>query len=88
MTTLSTPEGTPIEVWLSRQNMVIKCRVVRQDESTVELDVDSLSMRGAQREITGSLIRQGYAAVGRWETESYDDRVDEADETSRKFKVA
>lgn len=88
MTTLSSPEGTPIEVWLSRKNMAITGRIAREDETTTTLDVDSLSMRGAQREVTGYLIRQGYAPVGRWETESYDDRADEADETSRKFKVA
>ena len=48
---------TPIEVWLTQENMEVNCMVVREDESTDNsLDVVSLSMRGAQREITGTLI--------------------------------
>jgi hypothetical protein len=78
----------PIEVWLSQANLTVTCTVVHEDESTEELSTDSLSMRGAQREITGALIRQGYAPVGRWETEAYDDNDDVARETSRKFAPA
>ncbi len=63
------PDG-PIEVWLSQSNMQVTCRVVREDESTDELDVDSLSIRGAEREITGWVIRQGFTPVGRWEEET------------------
>jgi hypothetical protein len=40
--------------------MEVMCMVVREDESTDILDVLSLSMRGAQREITGYLISHGY----------------------------
>jgi len=58
---------TPIEVWLSQRNMAITCLIVHDDETTEELDVDSLSLRGAQREITGACIDDGYAPVGRWE---------------------
>jgi hypothetical protein len=59
----------PIEVWLSKNNLEVTCRMVREDETTATLDVDSLSMRGAQREITGWLISQGYTPAGRWEIE-------------------
>jgi hypothetical protein len=59
----------PLEVWLSKDNLEITCRVVFNDESATELEVGSLSMRGAQREITGWLIGQGYEPVGRWSIE-------------------
>lgn len=58
----------PIEVWLRQVNMEVACTVVNEDESTARYDVDSLSLRGAQREMTGYLISQGYEPVGRWET--------------------
>ena len=78
----------PIEVWLTQANMQITCRIIREDESVDYLDVDSLSMRGAQREITGHLIAQGYAPVGRWEAE-FDGSADGGpSETVRKFKQA
>ena len=48
----------PLEVWLRQDEAEITCTVVRDDESTYELDVDSLSMRGAQREMTGYFIAQ------------------------------
>lgn len=63
----------PIEVWLSQVNLTVNCTVVQEDESTSTLDVDSLSMRGAQREITGYLIGQGYRPDGRWEQEAGDE---------------
>jgi hypothetical protein len=67
--------------------MEITCTVVREDESTYEIDVDSLSMRGAQREITGWLISDGYEPVGRWQVE-HDDGAMQAAETVRRFKLA
>jgi hypothetical protein len=72
---------SPIEVWLRQKNMEVNCVVVREDESTDHtLDVVSLSMRGAQREITGNLIDWGYKPEGRW--------VQEADgESWRRFKL-
>src|SRR5919205_1359001 len=48
-----TPLPSPIEVWLSRANVGITCTVVLEDERTSNLDVNALSIRGAQREITG-----------------------------------
>ena len=45
--------------------------------------------RGAQREITGWLIAQGYKPDGRWTTEAEDDRIDYGpSETWRRFKLA
>lgn len=80
------PPASPIEVWLSQRNLEIGCRVIHQDESTEELDIDSLSMRGAQREITGWLIGRGYTPVGRWETEWHHEGTGEQ-ETNRKFRI-
>jgi hypothetical protein len=74
----------PIEVWLSQKNLQVTCMVVYEDESTTNLGVDALSIRGGEREMTGYLISQGYKPVGRWQTEEssgYDDRG----EVSRRF---
>jgi hypothetical protein len=76
----------PIEVWLSQRNLLITCRVVNEDESTEEWPADSLSMRGAQREMTGLHTKKGFTPVGRWET-VYDDG-NGASETMRRFKPA
>lgn len=74
----------PIEVWLTQANMVVSYRVVYEDETTSEYDVESLSMRGAQREVTGDLINQGYKPDGRWVTESVE--MDQPIETWRRFR--
>lgn len=71
----------PIEVWLSKRNLNINCRVVFDSEATEQVPVRSLSMRGAQREITGWLIGQGYEPVGRWSTEE-----EHGFETMRRFR--
>jgi hypothetical protein len=86
-----TPLPSPIEVWLSHANMGITCTVVLEDERTSTLDVNSLSIRGAQREITGYLIAHGYAPVGSWEVQADSDDGyggKDAVETSRKFKLS
>lgn len=44
-------------------------------------------MRGAQREITGYLISQGFEPAGRWESAQVDGNGDEI-ETVRKFRPA
>jgi hypothetical protein len=54
------------EAWLTQENMKLMCMVVREDKRTENLDVISLSMRSAQREITGSLIGVGYKPDSRW----------------------
>lgn len=65
----TTEKKSPIEVWLRQENMTIACTVVYQDESTEDYEVNSLSMRGAQREMTGFFIREGYQPLGRWAAE-------------------
>ncbi len=79
---MNTSDG-PIEVWLRQDDEEIICTVVRDDESTYELDVDALSMRGAQREMTGYFIDQNYEPADQWQVE-----VDGANgpvETVRRF---
>lgn len=73
----------PIEVWLSQPNIEVKCRIVHDDETTDELPIESLSMRGAQREITGYLIREGYRPFDRWEYTT--SPLDSSGESFRKF---
>ena len=74
----------PIEVWLRQAPGIgIECTVVRADESTDPYDVNALSMRGAEREMTGYFISEGYAPMGRWET-TYDEGS--AEEVKRTFK--
>ena len=65
------PDG-PIEVWLSQRNMAVTCRVVYENENAHELDVTALSLRGAEREMTGWFLAQDYKPVGRWQTEHED----------------
>jgi len=86
MSTAAQKKPSPIEVWLSQVNLEVRCTVVHQDESTEGLTVDSLSMRGAQREITGYLIAEGYEPVGRWRDEQVDGNGDGI-ETARIFKL-
>lgn len=66
MSTSERRKLAPIEVWLTQANIAVRCRVVHEDEHTEEVDVESLSMRGAQREVTGRLIEQGYEPATRW----------------------
>lgn len=73
----------PIEVWLRQEDGEVICTVVDPDESTYELDVDALSMRGAQREMTGYFIDQNYEPVDQWQVEV--DGPDGPVETVRRF---
>jgi hypothetical protein len=82
-----TPLPSPIEVWLSRTNLEITCTVVLEDERTSTLDVNSRSIRGAEREITGYLIAHGYTPVGDWDAEADSDNGGTV-EASRKFKLS
>lgn len=85
MSTLEADRPSPVELWLTQNNMEITCMAVREDERTEALDVDSLSMRGAQREMTGWLVSLGYTPVGRWGVQATDD-ADGPVETSRTFR--
>ncbi len=86
MTDIKSTKPGPIEVWLTQKNIGVTCLVANEDETTYQLDVDSLSMRGAQREITGYLIGQDYAPVGRWQICSEDEDDETVRETVRKFR--
>jgi hypothetical protein len=80
-----TVPGT-VEVWLSWINaeMDIRVRYVRPDESTREEIAESVSMRGAQREVSGQMIDRGWQPVSRWITER--DEGGEALECYRTFR--
>lgn len=85
MTTITEQKKAgPVEVWLTQKNMEVTCMTVREDESYEYRDVDSLSVRGAQREMTGWLIANGYIPAGRWEIEETEDG--QAIECVRRFK--
>jgi hypothetical protein len=75
-----------IEVWLRKNNIEVTCTVVFEDESTEALGVDSLSLRGAQREVTGQIIAMGFEPAGRWQDEGTE--ADMAEEASRQFRRA
>jgi hypothetical protein len=68
MNTTKDTKPSPIEVWLGQRNITVACTVVHEDETTDTVKVASLSMRGAQREVTGHFLREGYEPVGRWES--------------------
>ena len=82
---MALPNG-PIEVWLRQDNMAVSCTVVAEDETTQNLDVHSLSLRGAEREITGWLISQAYSPVGRWQAEDEDTTNFDGREVVRRFR--
>jgi hypothetical protein len=48
----------------------VVCNIVNADESTYRREIDSLSLRGAQREITGYLIGYGYRPEDGWTVEA------------------
>jgi len=80
------PSASPLEAWITKNRLVITARLVYSDESTQDIDVTSLSLRGVQRELTGQLIAEGYQPAERWQDE--DDDGDEYVECSRKFRRA
>jgi hypothetical protein len=69
---------------LSRKNIEITGTLVFEDESASYPDIRSLSVRGAQRELTGWLVSCGYIPAGRWSEESHDD--DGFSEWTRAFR--
>jgi hypothetical protein len=87
-TTNTKTETQIIEVWLTQDRMEIICRVVHEDESAETFDVNSLSMRGAQREMTAFFIRNEWEPIGRWEIQVNDESnyTNETLECSRKFR--
>jgi hypothetical protein len=63
----------PLQAILSRKNLEITCTLVFEDESLSGQPVVSLSLRGAQREITGRLVALGFVPAGRWSAEEEPD---------------
>ncbi|MEV8510815.1 RNA polymerase sigma factor [Dactylosporangium sp. NPDC051484] len=59
-------ESAVSEVWLMGAKPPISCLLVRTDETTSPRDLAAVSMAGAQREITGQLIADGYRPDGPW----------------------
>jgi hypothetical protein len=73
-----------LQAVLSRKNLEITCTLVFEDESVSYPQPRSMSVRGAQREITGLLVKNGYTPVGRWSEASEDE--DGYSEWTRPFK--
>lgn len=73
-----------LQAVLSRKNIEISCTLVFEDESVSYPTVASVSVRGAQREVTGLLVAHGYTPAGRWSDEDEDE--DGYAEWTRSFK--
>lgn len=86
MTEKNEQRAEQIEVWLSLRQDGIACTVVRPDESTEDLHVSALTLDGAGVEITGELLREGYAPAGPWENAEL--TIDAPPEIKRTFKLA
>jgi hypothetical protein len=89
--TTDAEKARPIEAWLTRDvdDTEIARRIVDSDETfrggALAYAVNSLSMRGAQREITAVLIADGFKPAGRWQSE-FEDGSQECREASRQFR--
>lgn len=84
MTNTNDRRPQALQVFLSQKNIEITGTLVFEDESINYPQVLSVSMRGAQREITGLLVAKGYAPAGRWSEAVEDD--DGYRECERAFK--
>ena len=73
-----------LQAVLTRKNIEITCMLVFEDESVSYPQPRSVSVRGAQREITGLLVSKGYIPAGRWSEETEDE--DGYREWTRPFK--
>src|ERR1017187_1706872 len=69
---------------LTRKHLEIICTLVFEDESVSYPQPRSVSLRGAQREVTGMLVSTGYIPAGRWSEEEEDE--DGYREWTRLFK--
>jgi hypothetical protein len=59
-----------VEAWLSKTPDSLKAWVVDETERRREVHLDSLSLMGAQRELSGWLVENGFEPLQRW---SYQD---------------
>ena len=64
----STSSG--VEIWLRLDGLRVVCNIVNADESTYRREIDSLSLRGAQREVSGFLVGNGYRPEHDWTVEA------------------
>ncbi len=81
------PSASAVEVWIAKKFLDLTGRVVFTDESSQDITIDSLSLRGAQREVTSWLRAQGFEPAGRWQDEdSGDDGSGDYAECSRSFR--
>ena len=71
-----------IEIKLSQHNMSIQCTAKMQELEMNMGNMTALSMRGAQREITGWLLKVGYVPASRWTQYTTDTAI----ETTRYFR--
>ena len=69
---------------LTRKHLEITCTLVFENESVSYPQPRSVSLRGAQREVTGMLVSTGYIPAGRWSEEEEDE--DGYREWTRLFK--
>jgi hypothetical protein len=77
--------SNPVEIWLRLDGLKVICSIVNPDESVYRRDVESLSLRGAQREISGFLIGNGLRPESSgWVVEAVD-KSGVAVETWRRF---
>ena len=62
-------EPGPVEVRLAEATAPIRicCKVISEDGGVTEFEIDSPTMRGAQREMTSYLRGTGLVPLGRWE---------------------
>lgn len=74
-----------VEIWLRQDHLQVVCSIVNPDESMYRHGIEALSLRGAQREITGFLIGCGFRPEGGWTVEAKSERGVAA-ETWRRFK--
>jgi hypothetical protein len=85
MSDTNSTKTQPLQAYLSQKHLEITCELVLEDESINTPPVHpTRNLRGAQRELTGWLVSQGYIPVGRW-TEAEEDG-DGYRETSRMFQ--
>lgn len=60
--------SSPVEVLLRKKRLDLTAVVRHEDEATEPLRIKSVSMRGAQREVTTLLKKLGYRPVTGWKS--------------------
>ncbi len=65
-----------------------ECTVSQGDEVIEVIDVNSLSMRGARREITGKMIKNGYTPVDHWLIRTFTTDWGEGEDSIRTFNTS